>query len=230
MSKHPAVHKSTAFIQPIAARHRGYGGKTEPISRQFRFVIRMAYACHERGVPYNVLWARHEEDQISATILAVGAVPTPRALPKPPAEKPLAFWKPTVFEAVYRLDAYSNGQGKCPGFVIGHSSGLCLVHPSDSGELGMNADGQEDDIRENWRVTHRASGQGFGVTLTFKKAVEALILAASYPVDWKLDIPTLAKDPQARRANYAILARYGNPSQREHAKHNLDEIEKGQTQ
>ena len=69
--KATSVHRSMAIIQDFAARRHGYGGKTEPISKQFRFIVRMAYACHQRGVPYNVLWAR-DGDQIEATVLAVG--------------------------------------------------------------------------------------------------------------------------------------------------------------
>ena len=59
--------------------------------------------------------------------------------------------------------------------MIDHSSGLSLVHPSESGELG----GDDADIRQNWRITHTASGLGFGPTLNFKRATDALLLAAS---------------------------------------------------
>jgi hypothetical protein len=76
----------------------------------------------------------------------------------------------SVFDAVYRLDAYhdANLKRRCPGFVIEHSCGLSLVHPSDSDELG----GDDSDIRQNWRITHTGSGLGFGLTLNFKRATD----------------------------------------------------------
>ena len=123
---------------------------------------------------------------MSATIKSAGDnIPMPKPLPKPAKLKLVADWKPSVFDAVYRLDAYhdANLKRRCPGFVIEHSCGLSLVHPSDSDELG----GDDSDIRQNWRVTHTGSGLGFGLTLSFKRATDALLMASTFGVDWTMD-------------------------------------------
>jgi hypothetical protein len=142
------VHRATAYIKPINERGRTW--KPDPITNQFRFVIRMAQACHERQVPYILTW-KHADGVMSATILATGNIPTPKPLPKAPKLKIVANWKPSIWEAVYRLDAHhdANLERRCPGFVIEHSCGLSLVHPSESDGLG----GGDADIRQNWRVT-----------------------------------------------------------------------------
>src|ERR1700720_3483213 len=133
---------------------------------------------------------------MSATITASGNIPMPKPLPKPPKLKIVADWKPPIWDAVYRLDGYfdANLKRKCPGFVIQHSCGLSLVHPSDFDELG----GDDSDIRQNWRVTHTGSGLGFGLTLNFKRASDALLLAASFAVDWTQDAETLQFNPEFR--------------------------------
>ncbi len=77
-----------------------------------------------------------------ATLTATGKIPMPKALPKPPKAKPVSDWKPSVFDAEYRLDAWQDKERKRPGFVIAHSCGLSLVHPSEDGELG----GDDRDI------------------------------------------------------------------------------------
>jgi hypothetical protein len=111
---------------------------------------------------------------MSATITARGAIPTPKPLPKPPRLKLVADWKPAVWDAEYRLEAYHDTNLKAwrPGFAVAHSCGLSLVHPSDDGELG----GDDNDIRQNWLVKHTASGLGFGLRLNFKRAASALSL------------------------------------------------------
>ena len=133
-----------------------------------------------------------------ATITATGKIPTPKPLPKPPKPKPVSEWKPAIWDAAYRLDAYhdANLERMRPGFVIEHSCGLSLVHPSESGELGVTEHGADEDIRQNWLVTHTASGLGFGLTLNFKRAADALLLAASFPVDWTQDADVLKLNPE----------------------------------
>ena len=172
-------HRSTAHVRAIAERGR------EPITPQFRFVVRMAYACQAEGVAHDIVWSR-EGSKMSATISAAGEIPTPRALPKPPRLRPVAGWKPAIWDAVYRLDAYHDAsrQRRCPGLVIEHSCGLSLVHPSESGELGVTEHGADEDIRRRWLLTHTASGRGFGLTLPFNRATNALLLTASFAVDW----------------------------------------------
>ncbi len=98
-----------------------------------------------------------------ATITATGPIPTPTPLPKPPKLKLVPDWKPAIWDAEYRLEAFYDAalKRRRPGFVIAHSCGLSLVHPSDSGEE-LGADGE--DIRQNWLITHAASGLGFGLS------------------------------------------------------------------
>ena len=51
-------HRSSAYVKAIGDRGRAW--KPDPITNQFRFIVRMAYACHERNVPYDLTWDRHE--------------------------------------------------------------------------------------------------------------------------------------------------------------------------
>jgi hypothetical protein len=214
-------HRSTAFVKPLNLRGRAW--KPGPITNQFRFVIRMAYACHEQNVTYDLTWNRRDS-LMAATITATGNIPMPKPLPKAPKARPVSDWKPTVWDAAYRLVAYqdANLNRKCPGFVIEHSCGLSLVRPSDSDELG----GDDSDIRQNWRVTHTASGLGFGLTLNFKRATDALLMAASFPVDWTRDAEAIKADAEIRRAGNVVIAAYGSGSDRDSAKRKLAELER----
>ena len=215
------THRSTAYVKPINQRGRAW--RPDPITNQFRFIVRMAYACHERNVPYVLTWGL-TDGIMSATITATGDIPMPRPLSKPPKAKPVQHWKPSVFDAVYRLDAYhdANLKRRCPGFVIEHSCGLSLVRPSDSDELG----GDDADIRQNWRITHTASGLGFGLTLNFKRATDALTLAASFPVDWTQDAETLKLNPEFRKAGYTVQAEYSKGFDKDSAIRRLAELER----
>lgn len=170
------THRSTAYVKSSDARH--HWRKPEPITNQFRFILRMAYACHERQVPYDLTW-KLTDGVMSATITATGNIPVPKPLPKAPKLKIVSDWKPAIWDAVYRLEAYHDGtlNRMRPGFVIAHSCGLSLVHPCESGELGVTEHGGDEDIRQNWLITHTASGKGFGLTLNFKRATDALLLA-----------------------------------------------------
>jgi len=213
-------HRSTATVKPIYQRGRAW--KPDPITNQFRFVVRMAYACHESGVPYVLTWGL-AHGVMAATIQVSGNIPMPKPLPKAPKLKIVADWKPSIWDAAYRLDAYhdANLKRKCSGFVIEHSCGLSLVHPSDSDELG----GDDSDIRQNWRVTHTGSGLGFGLTLSFKRATDALLLAASFPIDWTLDADTLKLNPAFRKAGYTVQAEYSKGFDKDSAIRRLAELE-----
>jgi hypothetical protein len=216
------THRSTAFVKPLNQRGRTW--KPDPITNQFRFIVRMAYACHERDVPYVLTWGL-ADGVMAATIHVSGdQVPMPKPLPKAPKLKLVADWKPSIWEAAYRLDAYhdANLKRKCPGFVIEHSCALSLVHPSDSDELG----GEDSDIRQNWRVTHTGSGLGFGLTLNFKRATDALLLAASFPVDWTQDADTLKLNPEFRKAGYTVQAEYSKGFDKASAIRRLAELER----
>jgi hypothetical protein len=220
-----ATHRSTAFVKSIT--ERGRAGKPDPITAQFRFVVRMAVACHERQVPYGIGWAV-ESRQMRATITATGKIPTPKPLAKPPKSKPVSAWKPAIWDAVYQLDAYRDAKlnRMRPGFVIAHSCGLSLVHPSESGELGVSADGGNEDLRQRWLIIHTGSGQGFGLTLTFKRAVDAVLLAASFPVDWTLDAEMLKLSSEFRRAGNTVIAAYGTTGDKEAARRKLAALER----
>jgi hypothetical protein len=214
------LHRSTAYVAIV---ERGRTWKPDPITAQFRFIVRMAYACHERQVSYDVAWSLQDR-RMRATITATGEIPMPKPLPKPPTLKQVSNWKPAIWDAVYRLDAYHDAKRRrrCPGFVIEHSCGLSLVHPSESDELG----GDDVDIRQNWRVTHTGSGLGFGLTLNFKRAMDALLLAASFAVDWTEDADTLKSNPDFHRAGYSVQAAFGTAYEKDAAKRRLGEIER----
>jgi hypothetical protein len=157
-----------------------------------------------------------------ATITASGDIPMPKALPKPPKPKVPAAWKPSIWDAVYRLDAYAAENRRRPGFVVEHSCGLSLVHPSETEEWGIGDYGADEDIRQNWRLTHTASGLGFGLTLTFKRATDALLLATSLPVDWTQGVAGLQANAEFKRAGHTVLATYGTGYQKHSATLSLE--------
>ncbi len=221
-----STHRSTAYVKPIAERGRTW--KPDPITSQLRFVVRMAYACHEKGIPYDLEWNLEYFARMRATITATGEIPTPKPLPKPPKLKLVSDWKPTIWDAEYRLDAYHDANLKRmrPGFVIAHSCGLSLVHPCESGELGVTEHGADEDIRQRWLITHAASGMGFGLTLNFKRAADALLLAASFGVDWTQDAEALKCNPEFRRAGYSVQIAFGVGYEKDAAKRKLADLER----
>jgi hypothetical protein len=218
-------HRSTAYVKAINERGRTW--KPDPITNQFRFIVRMAVACHERQVSYDVVWTI-QDGRMAATITATGNVPTPKPLPKPPKLKLVSGWKPAIWDAEYRLEAYHDStlNRMRPGFVIAHSCGLSLVHPSESGELGVTEHGADEDIRQRWLLTHVASGLGFGLSLSFKRATDALLLAASFAVDWTRDADTLKSNPEFRRAGYTVQAAFATGYEKDTAKQRLADLER----
>jgi hypothetical protein len=225
MTTSPRLHRSTAYVKAIT--ERGGAWKPDPITKQFRFILRMAYACYQKQVPYHLSWSVQDR-KMHATITATGAIPTPKALPKPPKVKLVADWKPSIWEGEYRFDAYqdANRKRRCPGFVIEHSCGLSLVHRSESGELGVTEHGDNEDIRQDWLLTHTSSGLGFGLALNFKRATNALLLVASFAVDWTQDANTLKSNLEFRRASYSVQAAYGRAHEKDTAKRRLSEMER----
>ena len=217
-------HRSMAYVKALGDRGRAW--KPDPITSQFRFIVRMAYACHERNMPYDLTWDRHQSG-MRATITATGNIPIPKPLPKAPKLKIVSDWKPAIWDAVYRLNAYHDAtlNRMRPGFVIAHSCGLSLVHPSESGELGVTEHGADEDIRQGWLVTHTASGKGFGLTLSFKRATDALLLAASFAVDWIQDVAPLYTNPEFRRAGYSVQVAFSSGFEKDSAKRRLAEME-----
>jgi hypothetical protein len=147
----------------------------------------------------------------------------PKPLPKPSKPKPISQWKPALWESEYRLEAFGDSsKGKSPGFVIEHSSGLSIVHPSNDGELG----GDDEDIRKNWFVIHTRSGLGFGLELDFKRAASALLLAASCPVDWTQDVEVLKSNPEFRKAGYTVQAEFSKGFDKDSAIRRLAEMDR----
>jgi hypothetical protein len=219
------VHRSSAYVKGIT--ERGPARKPDAITDQFRFIVRMAVACDAGGIRYTVSWNR-EAATTRATITATGNIPTPKPLPKPLRLKLVSDWKPAVWDAVYQLDAYHDAALKRmrPGFVIAHSSGLSLVHPSESGELGVTEHGGDEDIRQRWLVTHTASGLGFGLTLNFKRATDALLLAASFPVDWTQPADAIKSSAECKRAGNTVIATYGTAHDKDAAKRRLAALER----
>jgi hypothetical protein len=218
-------HRSCAFVKSIGERGRAW--KPDPITAQFRFIVRMAVACHDLNVPYDLAWAV-ENRRMRATITATGKIPTPKPLPKQPKLKPVSTWKPAIWDAVYRLEAYYDAtlNRLRPGFVIEHSCGLSLVHPSESDELGVTGNGADEDIRQRWFVTHTASGRGFGLTLKFNRATQALELAASFPVDWTLDADMLRLNTEFLQAGNTVIATFGSSGDKDTARCKLAELER----
>src|SRR5260370_39623130 len=96
----PAIHthRSTAYVKPINQRGRTW--KPDPITNQFRFIVRMAYACNENGVPYVLTWGL-ANGIMAATISASGDIPMAKPLPKRPKLKLVADWKPSIWDAAY---------------------------------------------------------------------------------------------------------------------------------
>ena len=64
MTASTRTHRSTAYVKGIADRGRAW--KPDPITPQFRFIVRMAYACHERGIPYDLEWGKHADGSMRA--------------------------------------------------------------------------------------------------------------------------------------------------------------------
>jgi hypothetical protein len=216
-------HVSTVYVPDVNTRLRKMRSE-QVISKQFRFVVRQAVACAEARVDYTLDW-RIEKDRAMARFEAIGAIPTAKKLPAPREEKPVAEWKPRLFDASYSLAAACDGNSErwIAGFAVDHSSGLRLVRPgeSESGEL-ESADGV--DVRAGWWIVHQASGKGFGLTLNFDKARRALLAAAAKPVDWTKPLDDLAKDPEFRRAGNEVLAEFGRGGIREQAKWKLEQL------
>lgn len=207
-------HKSTAFIGSLGLRDK--------VSAQFRFVIRAAVAAHAAGLEYQMRWWTLLESAPSQRRMAVtfeSEIPStfsPKALPKLTLVKARPDWKPRMFEAEYRLDAWTSGERKMPGFVIAHSSGLSLVRSSDTGEW------PDDDARQGWKLTHTASGLGFGVELSFPRAVSALLSVAS-ECGWTLDAESLKQQPAFTRSGLMVQAAYGKGWTKDNASRRLKE-------
>jgi hypothetical protein len=207
-------HQSSAYIHQWDQRTYHENGT---ISKQARFVLRLALACAEKQIPYQLTWDLNGSAR--ATIRVDGpTIPLPRQFPKYKAPKVPGDWKPSPFEAVYRLDAFTDEDGKQqPGFALSHSCGLSLVRPgeSDSGEL-ESGDCQET-VLDRWRITHTSSGGGFGLSLPFNRAVRALLKAAASGCDWSQSSEALTADQTTRRISLQLEAEFGDKRTRETA-------------
>lgn len=183
---HNIKHRSTVFFPELKCKFAGKRVVRDEMSKQARFLIRMALACHDNGVAYDVKWERRgigEGAFFAATLTAEGNLPMPKPFPKPPRAK-VATWKPDIMgEASYRINANAPKAEPHSGWIIEHSSGLCLVKfgQSDSGELVAP---EGEDIRDGWMVTHTATLLGAGMKLGFQTACKALIHLASLWNGW----------------------------------------------
>lgn len=222
-------HKSTTYVQAFA--QRGNRWKMDPITDQVRMVIRLAVACHAAGTDYDVAWELDpigvrpsNQFRMKAVITAQGNIPMPKKLTAPAALKLVsAKWTPKSWEAEYRLDAHHIGQKLTPAMVIPHSCGLGLVMPCETGEWGTEA----GDANPNgkWRVTHLASGKGFGLELPLNKAAEAVLFAAAQPIDWNVSLEALSSTPNFRHVGLTVQAAYGAKDQRIEAEERLANLE-----
>jgi hypothetical protein len=67
---------------------------------------------------------------------------------------------------------------------------------------------------------------GFGLTLNFKRATDALLLAASFGVDWTMSADSIKSNPEARRAGNTVIASYGTGYEKDSAKRRLEDLER----
>jgi len=236
------THRSSAYVPSLELRRPYTYCKTAEVSKQFRFIVRLAVACAAQGVEYDVQWSQRfgsdgthaPGDRIVnsmvATITAAGAsIPVAKPLQKPPALRLVQEWKPRFHEAVYKLDAWGvKAQDgtitRRAGFAIEHSSGLSLVCATSTGEWGSDS-GDADPLGATWLLTHTASGLGFGLSLKFARAVKALLAAASHPVDWTADLDTL-QGPAFQRAGLSVQAEFGSARERDSATRRLEAMER----
>ena len=102
-------HKSTAYVKALDTRC--HWRKYDPITSQFRFSVRLAYACHQAHTEYDLAW-QLADGRMAVTITAIGRIPDAKALPRVPKPKPIAPWKPAIWDAEYRLNAYHDANLK----------------------------------------------------------------------------------------------------------------------
>lgn len=221
-------HRSMVWINPIPSvptyrRGLWHREQNTAVTSQFRYVIRLAHACDRDGIEYDITWIRFTE-RMQVSIAAAGNLPAVRPLPKPRNERSTGTvaWKPRMFEAEYRLETFQSTMSnrRVPGFVIEHSCGLSLVLPSSDGEW-------PEDATKGWLLTQSKSGLGFGLTLSFQRAVKALLEVAGM-TDWNAEDRT-ALSREARLAGLRLQCRYQQSSWMRHeAERKLEELESQQ--
>jgi hypothetical protein len=218
------AHRSSAYFPILLNQGRG---KADQLSTQARFVIRMALACHEAGTAYDVKW-EPQGSRFKATLTATGAIPMPKPFPKPAREN-REYWKPSPFESSYQLNGCvdpktGNWQS---GFVIEHSSGLCLFKAGTS-ETGELAAEQGLDILDGWWLLHNGSRKGFGLSLKFSRAVSALLFAAPL-CEWSKSVDELNGTPDFLYAGHRTIAEFGKGYEAEAARRKADQYESQRT-
>lgn len=230
------THRSMAYFPALTGR--------DEMSKQARFVIRMALACHEAGTPYDVQWKYRWEEPVEdkavyvrpsdrpepehmpgcsirrwyAVLTATGDIPMPKPFPKAPKARTMAAtWKPNIFaEASYRTNVGKDKDGKDQsGWIIEHSSGLSLVKFGQSDTGELKAD-EDCDPMDGWRLTHTQSLLGFGIIGKFSRMVTALCFTEPL-TDWTASVEELGKLPTFKRIGLMVEAEYGNASQRKYA-------------
>lgn len=228
-----SYHRSTAYAPVLGYR--------DEVSKQLRFVIRLAVACQASGTEYDVEWKmankpadspgfypapEHRANQFGrmvATITALGAMPATKALPKPPALRLVSdSWTPKQWDAEYKLDAIETAGKLSPAFVIAHSSGLSLTMACGTGEWGTEHG--DADPNGKWTLTHTASGKSFGVELPLPRAAKALLFASAQPVDWTVGLDTLKAAPGFIRAGLTVRSEFGCKSDRVESLERLERL------
>lgn len=222
-------HRSMAYFPAFTGR--------DEMSKQARFVVRMALACHEAGTPYSVewkyRWVKPEDENKGvyyarpsdrptplhmpgcsvrlwyATLTAEGQLPMPKPFPKAPKARTRTLWKPNVFaEASYRVNVGLDREGKAQsGWIIEHSCGLSLVKFGQS-ETGELVNGDSCEPMDGWHLTHTASLKGWDVKGKLAKMVQALQFAEPL-MDWRNNEKGLAAHPDWKRIGLTIMAEYG---------------------
>lgn len=212
-------HKSTAYLDCSKWHH--YRDSKDIVTPQFRFIVRMAQACADRGVTYDVRWKRDGERML-ATVAAVGNIPTPARLKKP-ADTFKRAWKPKPMDASYTLNAFraANEVWKS-GYQIQYY-GLALVKPaeSESGEIEIK-DG--DNLNNGWSIVHARSGITLGIRGTFSRMAEAVERAVGSGVDWTQAEAEMRADKAAVRVHWELKAKYGDSQTRDWAKEKLERM------
>ena len=64
------------------------------------------------------------------------------------------------------------------------------------------------------------------LTLNFKRATDALLLAATFAVDWAQNTEALGSNPEFRRAGYTVQAAFSGGFEKDSAKRRLAELER----
>ncbi len=203
-------------------RSRAYIYSDRPASTQARIIIRMAVACYNAGIPYEMRWDTAQQTKVSITVEQSTRIPTIKPLPKAPKAKPVTDWKPKPLEAVYRLDVLDTQKGKRPAMVLEHSCGLCLTNPVN--DEWIDKLGNSVNPSHGWRLTHTSSGKTVGLDATTLTKARAQLLYAASLIDWNVSADALT--PAHFAAGNRLVAQFGKGHAKTWAEERLAHLEK----